>query len=266
MSRHYQIPSAPQFRVSPGLTAERSGGFRPQPRTVTHSQIFWLNMTVGFTSTANEITTGFTEPEGFDSIVRASWSDLRNARVRFVETETDRSWSVPQIPIRSISGASDQAQPLVPLPDPVYLEARAQIRGDWLNSGTEAAGRVCFYSELAGMDGQLKVKHAQGFWLMCNLGAAVSTTDPSNDDILIWGATTNVPVTIIGRVFNETTNFAWSSQQIPLRAMAGVDGQVQPIMRWHRPYLLPANVKLRAEINTATTGGYLAFWCEKILA
>jgi hypothetical protein len=82
---------------------------------------------------------------------------------------------------------------------------------------------------------------------------------------LIWGATTNAAVAIIGRIFNETTNFAWSSQQIPLRAMAGVDGQVQPISRFHRPYLLPANVKLRCEINTAVNGNYIAFYAERIL-
>ena len=260
------VPPSPLFRVSPSRTAERAlPSFQQKPRTVTHSQIFWLNMAVPFTSVANETPTAYTEEEGFDSIIRASWTDLLIARVKMVETRTDRSWSVPQIPIRAIAGASNQAQPLVPLPDPVYLEARGQIRGDWLNSGTEAAGRVCFYSELAGMDGQIKVKTAQGFWLLCNLGAVNSTTDTCNSDLLIWGATTNAANTIIGRIFNETTNFAWSSQQIPLRAMAGVDGQIQPISRFHRPYLLPANVKLRCEVNTAVTGNYIAFYCERIL-
>ncbi len=260
-----RIPPSPLFTLSPARVGRDAPSFRQRTRTITHSQIFWLNMSVGFTSVANETPTAATEPEGFDSIVRASWSDLINARVKLTESRTDRNWSTPQIPIRAIAGNSNQVQPLVPLPDPVYLESRGQIRGDWLNSGAEPAGRVCFYSELAGMDGQLKVEEARGFWLLCNLSAVNSTTDPLNNDLLIWGATTNAALTIIGRVFNETTNFAWSSQQIPLRAMAGVDGQVQPIMRYHRPYLLPANVKLRVEINTAVTGGYIAFLCEQIL-
>lgn len=265
MSGLIRIPTSPISRIS----ASRTGGppsYSQRPRNITHSQIFWLNMTVPFTSVLNETPTAFTEPEGFDSLVRASWSDLQTARVRFTESRTDRSWSVPLIPIRSVSGASNQVQPLVPLPDALYLEARGQIKGEWLNSGTEAAGRICFYSELAGMDSQVSVKVTQGYWLLCSLAAVNSTTEAINDDLLIWGASTNAANAIIGRIFNETTNFAWSSQQIPLRAMAGVDGQVQPIMRWHRPYLLPANVKLRAEINTAVTGNYIAFWAERILA
>ncbi len=260
-----RIPTSPRYRVS----ADRTGGapsYISRPRTVVHSQVFWLNMTVPFTSVVNETPTAFTEPEGFDSIIRASWTDLRFARVRFTESRTDRAWSVPLVRIRSIAGASDQVQPLVSLPDPVYLEQRGQIKGEWLNTGAEAAGRVCWYSELAGMDGQVAIKAAMGYWLECDLSAVNSTTNAINEDLLIWGATTNVPVTILGRIFNETTNFAWSAQQIPIRAMAGVDGQVQPIMRFHKPYLLPANVKLRVETNTAVPGGYIDFWTERILA
>lgn len=266
MSSH-RIPTSPIFSVTPSRTAERDRAtrFHQRPRTVTHSQIFWLNMNAGFTGVANETPTSFTEPEGFDSIVRASWTDLLIARVQFTESRTDRNWSTPKIPVRAICGSSLQAQPLVPLPDPVYLEARGQITGNWINSGAETSGRVCFYSELAGTDGQIRVNEARTFMLMCNLNATSSTTDPINNDLLIWGATTNAALAIIGRIFNETTNYAWSSQQIPLRAMAGVDGQVQPIMRYHRPYLLPANVKLRAEINTAVAGNYIAFLCEQIL-
>lgn len=260
-----RIPTSPRYRVS----ADRTGGppsYISRPRTVTHGQLFWLNMTVPFTSLLNETPTAFTEPEGFDSIIRASWSDLRFARVRMTESRTDRAWSVPQVRIRSIAGSSDQVQPLVPLPDPIYLEARGQIKGEWLNTGAEAAGRVCWYSELAGMDQQVHVKAAMGYWLECDLSSVNATTNAINEDLLIWGATTNCAVTILGRIFNETTNFAWSAQQIPIRAMAGVDGQVQPIMRFHKPYLLPANVKLRAEINTANTGQYIDFLCERILA
>src|SRR5882672_728525 len=111
-----RIPTSPHFRLTQGLTAEPGPPVIQQKRTVTHSQNFWLNMTVNFTSVANETPTAATEPEGFDSIVRASWTDLRIARVRLTESRTDRSWSVPLIPIRSIAGSSDQVQPLVSLP------------------------------------------------------------------------------------------------------------------------------------------------------
>lgn len=252
-------------------TWEQPSGYFQQPRIVTHSQIFWLNQNVAFTGVANELTSGLTEPEGFDCIVRMAWSDITLGRVRFKETETDREWSSPQIPIRSIAGNSTEVAPLLFLPQPVLLQARASIQGNWINSGAEAAGRVCFYSEIVGNerhvgDGKIRVTKSMAFWLMCDLSQTTAVTAPINSDLLIWGATTNTANAIIGRVFNETTNFAWSSQQIPIRAMAGVDGQVQPIARYHHPYLLPANVQMRTEVNTAVTGNYLAFLCERILA
>lgn len=250
---------------------DEAPGYTQQRRTVTHSQIFWLNMSISFTSVANELQSALTNGEGFDCIVRAVWTDLTQARVRFKETQTDREWSSPQIPIRAIAGTSMEAQPLMPLPQPVFLEARAQIQGAWINSGTEPAGRVDFYAEIVGNerhagDGQMLVTKSQAFWLLCDLSQVTSVTAPVNSDTLIWGATTNVSNAILGRITNETTNFSWSSQQIPIRAMAGVDGQVQPVVRYHRPYLLPANVQMRADINTAITGNYIAFLCERILA
>jgi hypothetical protein len=245
-----------------------------KPRTVVHSQIFWLNMAVAFTSVANELTQAATEPEGFDCLVRGAWSDITSARVRMNESESDRWWSSDQIPVRSIMGNSTEVHPLLPLPQPVLLEARAQLRGDWINTGTEAAGHACFYTEKAGndpaghpYDQAIRVTKSYGFYLLLDLGSVTSTTQPVNSDVLIWGASTNVETSaIIGRIFNETTNYAWSSQQIPIRAMAGVDGQPEPIMRFHRPYLLPNNVQLRAEINTAVTGNYMVLLCERILA
>lgn len=242
-----------------------------KPRNVTHSEIFWLNQSVPFTGVSGELQSALTNPEGFDCVVRAAWSDLTLARVRFKESETDREWSSPQIPIRSIAGNSTQVQPLTPLPQPVLLQARGTIQGNWINSGAEGAGRICFYSEIIGNerhvgDGVIEVTKSQGFWLQCDLSQVTGITAPVNSDVLIWGASTNCANSIIGRIFNETTNYAWSSQQIPMRAMAGVDGQVQPIVRYHRPYLLQANVQLRAEVSAAVTGNYINFLAERILA
>lgn len=260
----------PVVRRPRGMNWEEAPGWAQERRTVTHSQIFWLNMNVPFTSVASELQSGLTQGEGFDCLVRAAWTDLTGARVRFKETQTDREWSSPQIPIRSIAGNSTEVTPLLPLPQPVFLEARAQIQGAWINSATEAAGRVCFYAEIVENerhvgDGKILITKSQAFWLLCDLSQVTSVTAPVNSDVLIWGATTNAANVILGRITNETTNYSWSSQQIPMRAMAGVDGQVQPIMRYHRPYLLPANVQLRADVNTAVTGNYIAFLCERAL-
>lgn len=255
-----------------GVTREHAADYGQQPRNVTYSEIFWLNMSVPFTPVASEVLTAFTESEGFDCLVKGAWTDLTGARVRMVEDQTDRAWSSAQVPIRGIAGASNQVSPLVPLPQPVFLESRAQLRGDWINTINEVAGRVCFYTEKQrdprnpqGGDGRVRVTRSMFFNLFIDLGQTSGSTDPVNSDCLIWGASTNCANSIIGRIFNETTNYAWSSVQIPIRAMAGEAGQVQPIMRYPKPYLLPNNVKLRAEINTAVTGNYIQFLVERIL-
>jgi hypothetical protein len=229
-------------------------------------------MAIPFTSVANEVVTSATTPEGFDCLALASWTDVTRARVRLSETESDRGWSSLQVPVRAIMGSSVQVQPLLHLPQPVFLEARATIKGDWINTGTEPASTACFHAIKVGLDpsrhpydGQVEIRRSYGFWLLVDLGALIGTTDPVNNDVLIWGATTNAEPNILGRITNSSSNYSWSDANIPLRAMAGVDGQVQPIMRYHRPYLLPNNVKLRVDVSAAVTGNYIAFLCERIL-
>jgi hypothetical protein len=252
--------------------------YQQQKRTVTHSQIFWFKMSVGFNSVVGENVTAFTEPEGFDAICRGAWTDLQGARILLSQTDSDWQFSSTPISLRSIFGNSNEVLPLKWWGSPVYLNARSTLKGDWINTAAEAAGTVCIYSEKTPMldmrgtelspgDKQIIVSNSQMYQLRLDLSKTESTTDPVNNDLLIWGASTNIETSAtIGRIFNETTNYAWSSQQIPIRAMAGVDGQVQPIMRYHKPYLLPANVKLRGEINAAVPGGYMQFICERLLS
>lgn len=242
------------------------------PRTQRHSQIFWLKMGVGFTGVAAELVTSATEPEGFDCLVSGAWSDETMARVRITETESDRTWSTPQIPVRSIMGNSTEVNPLLHIAPPILLEARNTLKGDWINSAAEPAGTACFHTKKVGLDpngnpydGAIRISRSQGFWLLLDLSKTTSSTDPVNSDVLIYGASTNCGNAIEGRITNESSNYSWSSLNIPLRSMAGVDGQVQPIMRFHYPYLLPNNVKLRADINTAVAGNYIALLCERIL-
>jgi hypothetical protein len=229
-------------------------------------------MVVGFNGVASELVTSATEPEGFDCLVSGAWTDLINARVRITETESDRAWSTPQIPVRSIMGNSTEVQPLAPIAPPILLEARNTLKGDWINSAAEPVSTACFHTKKVGLDpngnpydGAIRITRSQKFWLLCDLSATVSSTDPVNSDVLIYGASTNCSDAIQGRITNESSNFSWSSLNIPIRAMAGVDGQVQPWMLYHQPYLLPNNVKLRADINTAVAGAYIAFLCERIL-
>jgi len=115
-------------------------------------------------------------------------------------------------------------------------------------------------------DSSIRVNRSIMFYLFLDLSKTTDTTLAINNDCLIWGATTNIETSaIVGRLTNETTNYSWSSQSIPIQAMAGQDGQPQPILRYAHPYLLPANVSLRSNLDAAAaTGSYIAFECERI--
>lgn len=246
--------------------------WQQKPRTVVHSQIFWLNMNVGFTGVLGENATSATEPEGFDCLVTSAWSDLTQARVRITEGESDRQWSSIPIPVRSVAGNSNEVRPLLPLVQPVLLEAKATLKGDWVNTGTEPAGRACFLTKKVGLDpsghpyqGAIKVTRSMFFDLLLDLSQIRSTTDPVNSDVLVWGGSTNVADSVIGRITNQSSNYSWSSLDIPMRAMFGVDGQVEPITYFPYPYLIPNNVKMQADTSVAVPGGFICLRCERIL-
>lgn len=263
----------------PSIDAEpRLSSYRQKKRTVTHSKIFWHKMAVSFTGVAGEPFTGFTKDQGFDCLIKGAWSDLSLAKAQVKPTETDINWSTSQIPLRAWLGNSNQVNPIVYWYPPWILQARAVIQANFTNTFAEPAGTVCFYSEKQEMrdqaghvisigDTPYTVTKSQTYWLFMDLSKTPAVTDSVNNDVLIKGATCNVENSaVIGRIFNETTNEAWSSEQIPLRAMAGVDGQVQPILRYGNPYLLPRSVRLRAEISATATNQYIAFLCERVYA
>lgn len=253
---------------------------RQQPRKQTHSQIYFYLMSVGFSTpgVVGESTTGYTKQVNFDALIRAAWSDLAGAGVRLSQTDSDWAYSVPQVSIRSAFGNSNEVLPYLWWQRPLFLDAQTSIKGDWINTAAESAGNAVFYSEKLAMydqqgneiapgDKQIIVSESQPYWLKLDLSTTNPVSDQAHNDLLIWAASTNIETSAITiRVFNEATNYAWMSQPVPVRGIAGIDGQVQPIFRFHQPYLLPANVRLRAETNTAVPGGYLNFICERILS
>src|SRR5262245_56668916 len=70
-----------RYVQAPNRRWDRQIAWAQRPRDVTHSQIFWYNMSVAFTGVAAELVSAFTEPEGFDTVIRAAWSDITSARV-----------------------------------------------------------------------------------------------------------------------------------------------------------------------------------------
>lgn len=240
------------------------------PRTVKHSEIFWLNMDVNFAApaVANELRTAYSDPEGFSVIVRGAWSNLATARVRFIEDGSRRECSVEQNPILGQAGNSDKTLPIYWWEQPVVLPAQALLRGDFINTGSETGGRVNFMGEIIGRDRDIRVSRSYWFRLLVDLGNAslIGRTTQLDSDVLIWGASTNAAVTILGRIIDNATNYAWMSEQIPVRAFAGLSTAVQPVIRYHRPYLLRALSQLRVEFSSAVTGNYIEFICERLIS
>lgn len=242
-----------------------------QPATHQCARLFWLPMTVGFTTppVANEVIAGYTKEQDFDLILRAAWSDLTGATVQFKSLGPDLPWSYPlRVPIQTWTGATAKAVPMRYWRRPNLVRSLEIVQGDFQNVGSEEPGDVIFFGEVFGADLPYTVRQSQAFALFCDLGGTVQpTTNAIPYDFLVQGAITNVDDTsITAKVVDDRNGWPWSNEQIPLTAMAGLDTSTQPIIWYHKPYLLRANNKLRVDINTQVDGNFITFIGEKVLA
>lgn len=243
-----------------------------RPRQVESAQLFWVNMSVPFASVAGEQKQGFSKVEDYDLFVRGAWSNLAQARVRFVSEESGLNWATIPGLLLSQVGNSDKVQPIAYWHTPVLLRAKNQIRGDFVNDGGEAAGRVVLFTDVVGSAMQIGIRRSQIFSLTLDLGldaaVALNSTSTSTIDepLLIWGATTNATNDLLVQLSDERTNYAWSSEQLPVGAFAGLIGEVQPRLYYRKPYFLPGRVKLRVSYNNAgmETGKFITFFCERL--
>lgn len=239
-------------------------------RTVVPINPFWTNMPVPFTGVANQQVTAFSKPIDFDAVFNGAWTDLVSARVLFSQTRTRRDWSIEHTPLLSQAGASDKVQPIRWWKQPTFIGAQSVMKGDFLNIGAEGAGRVVFMTHAyQSPDQQIRVivKESMSYWLNIDLGAAalIGFTAPIDDALLVWGASTNVANDLLIQLTDERSNYAWSSDQVPARAFAGVDSEVQPIVMYPRPYYLPPRARFRANYSAAVAGNYFTFVCERLL-
>lgn len=250
-------------------------------RDITHSQLFFYLMTVPFSSpgVVGEQIPAYSKDVGFDSLILGAWTDLTAAQVQLLSASSGWEYSSELIPCRAMFGNSTEVNPILWWEDPVFLSAHSTFKTNWKNVGGESGTfNAIFYAKKVDMfdhagnligvgDQDVHVKLTQPFRLFMDLSVPKPATLPINQDILIYGATCNLETsTFLIRVINESNSWAWSADQIPIRAIAGVDGAVQPILRYDRPYFLPANVRLRADTSAQVTGAYITFLCRRILA
>lgn len=233
-----------------------------RPCIVRAGELFWLPMTVPFTGTIGEQAQAFTKTVDFDLLIRGVWTDLTRARIRLVQSDSDLNYSLVPVPIQSLAGRSDKTQPIRWLRHAIPLRALSTLRADFINDNGESAGNVVFIGERIGREREIPVRCSTEFRLLMDLAAPV--TQPVDYDVLIWGAYTDAPSNVSVRIFDESNNYAWSGELLPIGAFAGQRDETQPIVYYPRPYLLPRRVKLRADTSTGASG-YLVFLCERIL-
>lgn len=246
-----------------------------KPRDVTCVLPFFLNMQIPFTSQAGENIPTATKGENFDLNVRGAWTDLVDVRARLGSTQNGSQWSTQQVPLLSIAGASDLVHPMLYWRKPFTLGANHIIQGDFTNDGGEAAGNLSFYAERTENEVIVSVKRSETYWLLINLGLSGGATGVGTPQsaaleypLLVYGLLSTAEAFDV-RLMDTSNNYAWSSDQLPIGAFAGLraSGIVQPIMYYPKPYYLRPNATIRAEWTNsgAETGGYLAFICEKVL-
>ena len=241
---------------------------------LTASVLYFLDMAVPFTSAASEQIQAATTPQGFPLNVRGAWSDLVSPRIRITGGCADIPWSVDAIPLRSIAGNTNLVNPIYFYRKPYTLDRQVTLRGDLINDASEAAGNIVFLCERPDLEKQIQVSDRRIYWLMINLGltgGATATGEieslPMDKPVLIYGASSSSTGALI-RISDTSLNTSWSSGKLPVGAFAGIQasGNPQPVIRYPKPYFLPAQATIRVEWTNAgaESGKYLIFACERL--
>jgi hypothetical protein len=244
-----------------------------QPRAVRSTQFFWLEMTVPFTSTAGEQKLGITLPQQFPLLIRGAWSNLTSCRVQFLQSAAGVPLSTVEVPILGLAGNSNLVHPMYYWRRPFFLNGNNQLRGTFINDGSEAAGKVEFLCERTDLDINVPVIETQEYRLLLDLGLSGGATGRNRAetqaieyDILIYGALSTSTGMLV-KFTDARQNIAWSRDQIPIGALAGIVGNPEPVIRYATPYYLPRNSTIIADwLNSgAETGKYVEFICERVI-
>jgi len=245
-----------------------------RPHNVECTQFFFLNMDVPFTGVAGQNTSAGTFLEQFPMEVRGAWTDLTSARVLFTEQKSGEKVSPEAVPLLNLAGASDKVHPMYYWHNPLLLPANAQLRGAFTNDGAEQAGKVVFFCSRPDLKIDVPVVQTKEYRIVLDLGLDSGDTTTIQTaqsqqvdyDLLIYGASSTVSGVDI-QFLDTRQNIQWSAEKLPIGAFAGIDTEVQPIMRYAKPYYLPRNSTIKASyVNSgAEDNGFVTFVCQRIL-
>jgi len=206
--------------------------------------------------------------------MRAAWTDLVAPRVVLTDTSYGNIWSNEKVPISAIAGRSDQSHPLIYLRRPYILLANSVLRGDFIDdAGTEGAGQLIWVCERPDSEITVSVAASREWYWEIDLGLSGgptstnrATSQPVNEDILIYGAISTSTGALI-RIVDNSTNNGWSDDKLPVGAFAGIDGQSEPIVWYPQPYYVKHNTSMIIEWQNSgsETGKFFTFICERIL-
>jgi hypothetical protein len=267
--RQHNLPAQGRFQHQPSPHADK-------PRHVTTAKFFWLNMSVGFTSTSGEQKQGVTLVEQFPLLIRGAWSGLTGPLVQFVSGATGVPLSTLPVQGRTYWGNTVLAHPLNIWRKPYLLPGNTSLRCQFTNTGAEAAGNVNFMCERPDQYSSVQVHETQYYILHLDLGLTGGATQTGNAstqqieyDLLIYGAlstSTGMTCTFLDTMLNQR----WSAQNLDIGSFAGVSSgstNVQPIMYYPTPYFLPRQDSIRVDwVNAgAESGKFVEFICERIM-
>lgn len=259
----------PRYSRAREIAARTSGG-----RQVRAATPYWFPIVVPFAGQLGENLTANFQGKNFDLELRAAWTDLVAPRVSFTDTSYGLCWSNEKVPLSGWAGRSDQVHPLIYMRRPYILLANSVLRGDFIDdAGTEAAGQVVWACERPDSEKSVTVVASYEYQWEVDLGLSGgasninrATTQPVDEDVLIYGAISTSTSSLI-RIVDNSTNNGWSDDKLPVGAFAGIVGEIQPIVWYPMPYYVPRNTAMIVEWQNlgSETGKFFTFICERIL-
>lgn len=241
----------------------------------THGLPYWLVMKMGFTGPSGEKNPSYTTAAQHKLSLVTATADYLKATVRLsLESQKTRPWSAGMVPLSAYAGQRGLSVPIKPLPRPVTLEKGDRISGDFQSKavvvgGTDPSGRLTFGCiadpDGAGSQEVAAPRHeAENPYIVeltvpfnGSVGESVERDGPSlSRDFLIYGAVSPLNYALV-RLMDTRRGYRFSTDYVPISALAGTTSTTYQTVLWPTPYLLEAYspVRVEAQNNPDNVGG-----------
>jgi len=265
--------SAPAF---PSPTGQLSQGLPPgitPGKTVRACKYFFLPLETLFTSTTGEQTFNQSQTVDFPVNVRGATTNLSlNNRVEINEPSKFQ-FSFAYMPFGSIVYRTNNVQQYNWWIKPYPLAARQPLQAQFINDNGDPDGFLMMFCEKADTYQPITITQgAKPYWLTIDwkyTGAGQTVVTATNQqigmDLLILGATYSGNLSAnTFQVTDLTLNYQWSNNFFLPEFFFGIEGQINPVLKYPSPYFLPANGKLQIQTNNIsglTATEHISFYC-----